>query len=160
MVVGYTTGVFDLFHVGHIRLLRRAKAKCDKLIVGVTTDELVSYKHKQAVIPFEERVEIIRDKTNNLKCHFIYCNLIGAQDELVFDGQSCAVNSAGDLVSIAPAFKEITHIIDLDNCEHISQPESSEEEQIFHALSLGVQDYFKKNGYDFEDEEDEDDEDW
>lgn len=58
--VGYTTGVFDLFHVGHLRLLKRAKNKCEKLIVGVTTDELVSYKHKRAVIPFEERMEIIQ----------------------------------------------------------------------------------------------------
>ena len=57
--VGYTTGVFDLFHVGHLRLLKRAKEKCNKLIVGVTTDELVSYKYKKAVIPFEERMEIV-----------------------------------------------------------------------------------------------------
>ena len=57
--VGYATGVFDLFHVGHLRLLKRAKERCNKLIVGVTTDELVSYKYKKAVIPFEERMEII-----------------------------------------------------------------------------------------------------
>lgn len=60
MVVGYTTGVFDLFHVGHVRVLRNAKAMCDRLIVGVTNDELVSYKNKRAVIPFEERLEIVQ----------------------------------------------------------------------------------------------------
>jgi glycerol-3-phosphate cytidylyltransferase len=60
MIVGYTTGVYDLFHVGHLNLLRNAKAMCDKLIVGVTTDELVKYKNKRAVIPFHERMEIIR----------------------------------------------------------------------------------------------------
>jgi len=60
MIVGYTTGVFDLFHVGHLNLLRNAKALCDKLIVGVTTDELVKYKLKRAVIPFHERMEIVR----------------------------------------------------------------------------------------------------
>jgi glycerol-3-phosphate cytidylyltransferase len=59
ITIGYTTGVFDLFHVGHLRLLKRAKSLCDKLIVGVSTDELVSYKFKKAVIPFEERVEIV-----------------------------------------------------------------------------------------------------
>lgn len=61
MVIGYTTGVFDLFHVGHLNMLKNAKAMCDKLIVGVTTDELVSYKHKKAVIPFDERIEIVRN---------------------------------------------------------------------------------------------------
>jgi len=60
MVIGYTTGVFDLFHIGHLNLLKNAKGMCDKLIVGVTTDELVSYKNKKAVIPFEERLEIVR----------------------------------------------------------------------------------------------------
>jgi choline-phosphate cytidylyltransferase/glycerol-3-phosphate cytidylyltransferase len=60
MVVGYTTGVYDLFHVGHVNLLRNAKSMCDRLIVGVTVDELVAYKNKRAVIPFEERIEIIR----------------------------------------------------------------------------------------------------
>lgn len=64
MVVGYTTGVYDLFHIGHLNMLKNAKGMCDKLIVGVTVDELVSYKHKRAVIPFEERIEIVR----NIKC--------------------------------------------------------------------------------------------
>ena len=63
-IIGYTTGVYDLFHIGHLRLLNRAKSQCDKLIVGVTTDELVSYKLKKAVIPYDERVEIVR----NIKC--------------------------------------------------------------------------------------------
>lgn len=57
--VGYTTGVYDMFHIGHLNLLKKAKDKCDFLIVGVTTDELVSYKNKNAVIPHEERMEII-----------------------------------------------------------------------------------------------------
>lgn len=60
MVIGYTTGVYDLFHIGHLNLLKNAKGLCDKLIVGVTVDELVRYKNKRAVIPFEERIEIVR----------------------------------------------------------------------------------------------------
>ncbi len=57
--VGYTTGVYDMFHIGHLNLLKRAKEMCDYLIVGVTTDELTSYKNKKAVIPFEDRMQIV-----------------------------------------------------------------------------------------------------
>lgn len=60
MTIGYTTGVFDLFHIGHLKILQNAKSLCDRLIVGVTVDELVKYKNKRAVIPFEERIEIVR----------------------------------------------------------------------------------------------------
>ncbi|MBQ4581771.1 MAG: adenylyltransferase/cytidyltransferase family protein [Oscillospiraceae bacterium] len=58
-VVGYTTGVFDLFHIGHLNILRRAKEQCDYLIVGVTVDEAVSYKGKKAFVPYEERAAIV-----------------------------------------------------------------------------------------------------
>lgn len=58
--IGYTTGVFDLFHVGHLNILKKAKEKCEFLIVGVSTDELVmKYKNKQPIIPYEERIEIV-----------------------------------------------------------------------------------------------------
>lgn len=59
-VVGYTTGVFDLFHIGHLNILKKAKADCDYLIVGVTTDEEVErVKNKRPIIPFDERVQIV-----------------------------------------------------------------------------------------------------
>lgn len=57
--IGYTAGVYDLFHVGHLNLLKRAKEQCEYLIVAVTVDELTSYKHKTAVIPFEDRIQIV-----------------------------------------------------------------------------------------------------
>lgn len=58
--IGYTTGVFDMFHIGHLNILKRAKEQCDCLIVGVSTDELVeSYKHKTPIIPFKERMAIV-----------------------------------------------------------------------------------------------------
>jgi glycerol-3-phosphate cytidylyltransferase len=64
LILGYTTGVFDLFHVGHLNLLKRASGLCDRLVVGVTTDELVKYKNKSAVIPFDERLSIV----SSLEC--------------------------------------------------------------------------------------------
>ncbi len=58
--IGYTSGVFDLFHVGHLNILKRAKEQCEFLIVAVSTDELVSkYKNKTPVIEFAERASII-----------------------------------------------------------------------------------------------------
>lgn len=60
MIIGYTTGVFDLFHIGHLNLLKNAKGLCDKLVVGVTVDDLVAYKGKKPMIPFEDRIEIVR----------------------------------------------------------------------------------------------------
>jgi glycerol-3-phosphate cytidylyltransferase len=60
VTIGYTTGVFDMFHIGHLRVLERARSQCDRLIVGVTTDELsFAVKGKTPIIPFQERVEIV-----------------------------------------------------------------------------------------------------
>lgn len=67
-LLGYTSGVFDLFHVGHLRILQRASKIVDKLIVGVSTDELCEqYKGRRPIIGFEDRIEII----SSLSCvHF------------------------------------------------------------------------------------------
>lgn len=84
MIIGYTTGVYDMFHIGHLNLLKAAKEKCDYLICGVNTDELVvSYKNKKPIIPFKERIKIVEsikfvDKTvpvndrNKVKAWEIY----------------------------------------------------------------------------------------
>ncbi len=57
--IGYATGVFDLFHIGHLNLLRSAKEYCEFLIVGVSIDEIVTYKANKPVIPFSERIKIV-----------------------------------------------------------------------------------------------------
>ena len=60
-IIGYTAGVFDLFHIGHLNILKRAKENCDFLIVAVSTDELVrQYKNKTPIISYQERVEIVK----------------------------------------------------------------------------------------------------
>lgn len=59
MIVGYACGVFDLIHIGHINLLKNACELCDKLIIGLSTDECIKYKNKNTVIPYEDRKKIL-----------------------------------------------------------------------------------------------------
>jgi glycerol-3-phosphate cytidylyltransferase len=61
MIIGYTTGVFDMFHIGHLNILKNAKKQCDYLIVGVSTDELVrTEKGRSPIITYEDRFEIVK----------------------------------------------------------------------------------------------------
>src|SRR3989344_5908075 len=65
-IMGYIVGAFDLFHVGHVNILRNAKSMCDYLIVGLSTDEWVkNYKNKTVIIPFSQRKEIL------MSCKFV-----------------------------------------------------------------------------------------
>lgn len=59
-IIGYTAGVFDLFHIGHVNHLINAKSMCDHLIVGVSTDKLIGLKNKKTVVPYDQRVEVVR----------------------------------------------------------------------------------------------------
>ncbi|MFA5669959.1 MAG: adenylyltransferase/cytidyltransferase family protein [Balneolaceae bacterium] len=64
MIIGFTVGTFDLFHIGHLRLLETARSMCDRLIVGVNTEQILGYKDHKCVIPYDQRAEIIK----SLRC--------------------------------------------------------------------------------------------
>lgn len=85
--IGYATGVFDLFHVGHLNIIKRAKEQCEYLIVGVSTDEVVeSYKNKRPIIPFEERIAIVEAiKYVDRAIPQLSMNKLDAWKELRFD---------------------------------------------------------------------------
>ena len=77
--LGYTQGAFDMFHVGHLRLINRASMQCEKLLVGVNSDALISqYKNKTPIIPENERAEIIR----NIKS-VDYCEIVNTLDKIL-----------------------------------------------------------------------------
>ena len=80
----------------------------------------------------------------------LYCNLVGAQDELIFDGESFAVDAGGRLIALGPQFREALVVAELGgsaNGVEIELPVANKEKEIFGALSLGVADYFKKCGF-------------
>jgi glycerol-3-phosphate cytidylyltransferase len=102
--IGYTTGVFDLFHVGHLNILKRAKEQCEFLIVGVSTDELVmEYKNKKPVIPFRDRAEIIEGiKYVDIVVPQVNRDKFTAWENLEFD-----VMFVGDDWKGSPLFSEV-----------------------------------------------------
>ena len=92
-----------------------------------------------------DRMKLIQSKYKDANCPFIYCNLVGGQDELIFDGFSMIFNSESELIDIANGFEEQILITDLNSRESIEK--ISPNEQLFKALSLGIKDYFIKTGH-------------
>ncbi|NOZ09040.1 MAG: NAD+ synthase [FCB group bacterium] len=95
----------------------------------------------------DDRIELVGQKVAALGRPFLYCNLIGAQDELVFDGGSFFIDRDGQLSGAAPQFKSGVFLFDAKTTQPLPAPGLPEEEQIFRALSLGVSDYFRKTGH-------------
>ena len=94
-----------------------------------------------------DRCNLIKTKVDNTGIPFLYCNLVGAQDELIFDGQSVVYDGKGNLLAQGSPFVEETIIVDLDNQEPIELNVLQREEKIYNALVLGVKDYFTKTGH-------------
>ena len=95
-------------------------------------------------LKFNERIELIKNKVNKIKKPIYYCNLVGAQDELIFDGESIGINSHGKLVGLGKKFSEDIIYINSNSKTLISEPKIDRYSEIYNALVLGVRDYFHK----------------
>lgn len=98
-----------------------------------------------------DRQSMLRQRVAESGLSIVYCNLVGGQDELVFDGASCLINDAGNIVSQLPQFRESFLLADYDKGKwHTTTPGAAPESlntQIYDALVLGVRDYFSKNDF-------------
>jgi len=98
-----------------------------------------------------ERERLLREKSTKNRIPFFYANLVGGQDELVFDGQSLAVDSSGNLIAIGKQFEEDLVITQIDlnkgSAEKVKPPPYHKEKEMFEALVLGIRDYFRKTGF-------------
>jgi len=94
-----------------------------------------------------DRSKLIASKVAETALPFFYCNMVGAQDELIFDGQSLAYDGKRNLIGQGPAFEEDIVLADPENPVPIKLKTVQREQKIYHALVLGVRDYFRKTGY-------------
>jgi NAD+ synthase (glutamine-hydrolysing) len=130
---------------------------------GVTVVDALCEKGAQVILslnasPFHDRIRdvrmhIMREKVKHLKVPIFYVNMVGGQDELVFDGQSLAIDASGRLIAIGKQFEEDLVIAEVDFAKRtgvgaeLSEPSYNREEEMFNALTLGVRDYFQKSGF-------------
>ena len=96
-----------------------------------------------------ERIKLVTDHSKNTGKAFVYCNLVGGQDEIIFDGASLASDTNGNLIHISPSFKEDLSIIDFDSEENPALKYTTEDsiESSFNAIRLGIRDYMGKSGF-------------
>src|SRR5437588_3715788 len=95
--------------------------------------------HKPAI-----RYEMVATLARTYRRPIFYCNAVGGNDQLIFDGNSIAVNSSGGLIAQLPAFREHEQIVDTESTAVAEFREESTPEQLFAALSLGLRDYLRK----------------
>ena len=100
--------------------------------------------HKDRLI---KRRSIIEDKVKSLNSPFLYCNMVGAQDELIFDGQSIGLSDNGNLIAYGNPFKEEVVLADTNRKQELEVNFQLAEEKTYNALCLGVKDYFHKTGH-------------
>lgn len=130
---GYDTKVTDL-------LARRGA----DIIVNISASPFYAEKRF-------ERERFLKEKAAKNRVPIFYVNLVGGQDELVFDGQSLAVDGYGDLIAMGKQFEEDLIITDIDlkkgEAEKVEPPPHHREQEMFDAIVLGIHDYFRKTGF-------------
>ena len=92
----------------------------------------------------EDRINVVKEKVRKYNKPYIYCNSVGYQEELIFDGQSFSINKHGEIIGLAKGFEEDLLMLDVFKNKTYKFSISSKYEQMFKALSLGVKDYLKK----------------
>jgi len=137
-----------LYQISPLDMLIREQPDC---IINISASPF-DYDHEQ------QRIEIIRENVRQYHLPLIYCNAVGAQTELVFDGASLVFNARAELVRHLPSFEEALDIIELEKLSHqpaiTQQPPASTQtlrpefqiDRIHDALLLGIRDYFSKMG--------------
>ncbi len=120
--IGYTTGVFDMFHIGHLNILKNAKKQCEYLIVGVSTDDLVkNYKNKTPIISFDERVAIVEAiKYVDKVVPQTSMDKLAAWEDLHFD-----VIFHGDDWRGSPMYNKVEEELKKVGCETVFLPHTS-----------------------------------
>lgn len=136
--VGYVPGVYDLFHIGHLNLINRCKERCEYLIVGVLTDELVVfYKHKKPYIPYEERARIVaalRDVDEVVPVDFNNTDKMDAWNMYHYDCHFSGSDHGEDWNEICNRLKEVG-----SNMEFFPYTEGTSSTQIKELISKEIE---------------------
>ncbi len=147
-IAGVPVGITLCEDIWHPAPARAAQAAGARLLVNLNASPFHLGKRN-------ERLETLQARTGETGLPVLYVNLVGGQDELVFDGASLVMNADGSLAQRAPAFEEGLYAADFtldgDGCVQavqgtVSTP-SCQEESVYKALVLGVRDYIEKNGF-------------
>jgi NAD+ synthase (glutamine-hydrolysing) len=146
-VRGFKLGLLVCEDIWEAQAARTARAQGAELLVVINASPYELHKQR-------ERERIARDRIADVQLPLVYVNMVGGQDELVFDGNSFVMDAEGQLVMRAPAFEEGTYAVEFmrDGSRAVPEPgpvagELSDEASIYSALVLGVRDYVNKHGF-------------
>jgi len=144
---GFTLGLLICEDIWEAQAARAAREQGAELLLVINASPFEMHKQR-------ERERIARDRIAEVHLPLAYLNMVGGQDELVFDGNSFVMDAGGQIVMRAPPFEEGTYAVEFvrDGARVIAEPglvapELSDEESVYRALVLGVRDYVNKHGF-------------